>query len=82
MTHKLAAAVKTAATLQMKNIPIQERDPLLSATIQPGTDSVDGRQILIVDDLWETGSTMRRVAEVLRTMGASEIRALAMTRTK
>ena len=82
VTHKLAAAVKTTATPQMKNVVVQERDPLLSATIQPGTDSVEGRQILIVDDLWETGSTMRRVAEVLRTMGASEIRVLAMTRTK
>jgi predicted amidophosphoribosyltransferase len=36
----------------------------------------------LVDDLWETGSTLRRVAEVLGQMGASEIWALAMTRTK
>jgi predicted amidophosphoribosyltransferase len=29
-----------------------------------------------------TGSTLRRVAEVLGQMGATEVRALAMTRTK
>jgi predicted amidophosphoribosyltransferase len=37
---------------------------------------------LLIDDLWETGSTLRRVAEVLGQMGATEVRALAMTRTK
>jgi predicted amidophosphoribosyltransferase len=76
------AAVKATATQQMKNVPLHERAPLLSAAIQPGTDSVRGSRVLLVDDLWETGSTLRRVAEVLAQMGASEIRALVMTRTK
>ena len=77
-----AAAVKATATPQMKNVPLHERAPLLSAAIQAGTDAVQGRRILLVDDLWETGSTLRRVAEVLGQMGATEVRALAMTRTK
>ena len=76
------AVVKATATQQMKNVPIHERAPLLTDAIQAGTDSVQGRRVLLVDDLWETGSTLRRVAEVLGKMGASEIRALAMTRTK
>ena len=66
----------------MKNVPLHERAPLLSAAIQAGTDAVQGRRVLLVDDLWETGSTLRRVAEVLGQMGATEVRALAMTRTK
>jgi predicted amidophosphoribosyltransferase len=77
-----AAAVKTTATQQMKNVPLHERAPLLSAAIQPGTDVVQGQRVLMIDDLWETGSTLRRVAEVLGQMGATEVRALAMTRTK
>jgi predicted amidophosphoribosyltransferase len=77
-----AAAVKVTATSQMKNVPLHERAPLLSAAIQAGTDAVQGRRVLLVDDLWETGSTLRRVAEVLGQMGATEVRALAMTRTK
>jgi orotate phosphoribosyltransferase len=56
--------------------------PLLSVAIQAGTDLVQGRRVLLIDDLWETGSTLRRVAEVLGKMGATEVRALAMTRTK
>lgn len=77
-----AAAMKATATQQMKNVPLHERAPLLSAAIQAGSDSVQSRRILLVDDLWETGSTLRRVAEVLAQMGGTEIRALAMTRTK
>lgn len=67
---------------QMKNVPLQQRAPLLSAAIQAGTDAVQGRRVLLVDDLWETASTLRRVAEVLEQMGATEVRALVMTRTK
>ena len=77
-----SAAIKATATAQMKNVPMHERAPLLSAAIQAGTDSVRGLRILLVDDLWETGSTLRRVAEVLTQMGASEVRALVMTRAK
>ena len=76
------AIEKTTATPQMKNVPLHEREPLLTEAIQPGTDAVQNRRILLIDDLWETGSTLRRVAEVLMNMGASEVRALAMTRTK
>ena len=55
---------------------------MLSAAIQAGTDAVQGRRVMLVDDLWETGSPLRRVAEVLGQMGATEVRALVMTRTK
>ena len=77
-----AATVKASATSQMKNVELHERGPLLSTAIQAGTDAVQGRRVLLIDDLWETGSTLRRVAEVLGQMGATEVRALAMTRTK
>jgi len=77
-----AAVIKATATPQMKNVAMHERAPLLSAAIQAGTDAVQGQRILLIDDLWETGSTLRRVAEVLGQMGATEVRALAMTRTK
>jgi hypothetical protein len=41
-----AAAVKATATPQMKNVPLHERSPLLSAAIQAGTDAVQGQRIL------------------------------------
>lgn len=51
-----AAVVKATATEQMKNVPLHERAPLLSAAIQSGTDPIVGARVLLVDDLWETGS--------------------------
>jgi len=75
------ALVKPVATPQMKTVPIPERVPLLSATIHRGNDSVKDKRVLLIDDMWETGSTLRRVAEVLGYLGAAEVRALVMTRT-
>jgi predicted amidophosphoribosyltransferase len=46
-----AAAIKTTATQQMKNVPLHERAPLLSVAIQAGTDPVHGRRVLLIDDL-------------------------------
>lgn len=69
-------------TQQMKNVLVHEREALLTEAIEAGTVSVGGMSALIVDDLWETGSTMRRVAEVVRAMGAKQVRVLVMTRAK
>ena len=77
-----SVTIKATATQQMKNVALHERAPLLSQAIQAGSDSVQGKRVLLVDDLWETGSTLRRVAEILNQGGAAEIRALVMTRTK
>lgn len=74
--------VKVKTTQQMKNVLVDEREALLREAIAAGTASVAGMSVLIVDDLWETGSTMRRVAEIVMAMGAKEVRALVMTRTK
>ncbi len=75
--------VKAIPTAQMKNVSTHERAAMLKAAIQAGQpDAVQGKRVLIVDDLWQTGSTMKRVAEIVASMGATEIRALAMTRTK
>ncbi|MGB7217796.1 MAG: phosphoribosyltransferase family protein [Vicinamibacterales bacterium] len=74
--------VKAKPTSAMKDVPPDKRSALLKDAIQAGPTSVAGRSVLIVDDLWQTGGTMRRVAEVVTAMGASEVRALAITRTK
>ena len=75
--------VKSISTAQMKNVSTDERAAMLEAAIQAGQpDAIRGKRVLIVDDLWETGSTMKRVAAVVTSMGANEVRVLAMTRTK
>lgn len=78
-----AVVIKKVRTVPMKDLGKDQRESALAAAIQPRyRDPVAGRQILLVDDLWETGSTMRTVAQVLTSMGAAEIRVLGMTYTK
>jgi competence protein ComFC len=77
------AVAKIAVTPQMKNIDdwAQRRQTLREA-IQKGSANVEGKLVLVLDDLTESRSTLGRVTDVLRAAGASEVYALALTRTK
>jgi len=56
---------------------------VLAEAIQVGHDNVKGKSILLFDDLIESGSTLRRAADVLLKDGAARaIYALVLTRTK
>ncbi len=47
----------------------------------PGSASVRGRRILLIDDVFTTGTTLSECAKVLKTKaGASEVHALTITR--
>jgi competence protein ComFC len=77
------AVEKIRPTLQMKNVgDWAERRQTLREAIQRGTGNVEGKRVLIFDDLMESGSTLGRVTDVLRSAGASEVYALALTRTR
>ena len=78
------AVVKVKATLEMKNISDWvQRATVLAEAIRKGEGDVKSKCILLFDDLTESGSTLRRVAEVLLKDGsASAVYALVLTRTK
>lgn len=60
-----------------------ERQRVLANAVQAGSNDVRGKSILLFDDLIESGSTLRRAAEVLlRDLSAGAIYALVLTRTK
>lgn len=48
--------------------------------IRPGTD-IEGVNILLVDDVYTTGSTLRECARILKNHGAREVAALTLART-
>lgn len=77
------AVLKTHATPQMKNVnDLAQRRQMLRETIQQGTANVQGKEVLILDDLYQSGATLGRVTDVLQTARASEVYVLALTRTK
>jgi len=78
------AIVKVKTTPQMKTIDDwSERQRVLAEAVQAGQNDVKGKSILLFDDLIESGSTLRRAAEVLlKDCGARAIYALVLTRTK
>ena len=78
------AIVKVKTTPQMKNIDDwSERQRVLAEAVQAGQNDVKGKSILLFDDLIESGSTLRRAAEVLlKDCGAGALYALVLTRTK
>jgi competence protein ComFC len=78
------AVVKAEQTPQMKNIgDWSERAKLLQKAIQAGPGEVKGKSVLLVDDLFQSGSTVRRATEVLLKDGAARaVYVLVMTRTK
>lgn len=48
-------------------------------TLRPRAD-VEGRTVLLVDDVWTTGTTLLRCAQALAAGGAAEVRVLALFR--
>jgi competence protein ComFC len=80
----LNAVTKIEKTPSMKNIDDWfERQKVLAKAIQVGKDNVNGKSILLVDDLIQSGSTLRRSAEVLlKDAGAKSVFALVLTRTR
>lgn len=80
----LNALTKVKETVQMKNVDDwSERKKLLAEAIQIGGAPIRGKRILLMDDLIESGSTLRRAADVLLgSGGAAGVYALVLTRTK
>jgi predicted amidophosphoribosyltransferase len=78
------AVKKAKPTPQMKNIDDwAERQTVLREAVQAGEAEVKGKVVLLFDDLIESGSTLRRAADVLLKDGlAQAVYALVLTRTK
>ena len=78
------AVKKVKPTPQMKNIDDwAERQAVLRDAVQVGDVDVRRKIVLLVDDLIESGSTLRRAAEVLlKDASAQAVYALVLTRTK
>ena len=78
------AIVKTKSTSPLKNVfDLDKRNEILDGAFAVKTGDLEGKTILLFDDLYRSGATMNTVADVLRDEGHVEaIYALTLTRTR
>ena len=77
--------IRTAALRKVRNAPPQtslekpgRRTSVRGAYKAVRPERVRGRVLLLVDDVFTTGSTLRECAKVLAASGAKEVRALTV----
>lgn len=77
----LSPAVRTPAKRpQIKNLRLDEKLATLEGTVQVDP-AVNGRSLLLVDDLYQSGTSMNYVAMLLQRAGARCILGLALEKT-
>ncbi len=62
--------------------PQERRDNVKGAFAVPRPAAVKGRKVLLIDDLYTTGATVRECARVLRRAGAARVEVLTVARVK
>jgi|TARA_Y100000294_G_C8467480_1_gene301262 predicted amidophosphoribosyltransferase len=61
--------LKTKTTDVMKNIPIEVRKKKLSGIFKVKNSLVKNKKVLLFDDIYETGSTLKEITKVLYSEG-------------
>ena len=78
-----AAVKKTSGAAELKNLhEFEARRRVLKNSVTADRRLVEGRRVLLVDDLIRSGATMSAVAEAITTAGASSVYAFALTQTR
>ncbi|MCY4588074.1 MAG: hypothetical protein OXB98_18750 [Bryobacterales bacterium] len=77
------SVVKTKSTPQLKDVTdFEEKKELLDGAFEVKTGGLEGKAVLLFDDLFQSGATMNAVADVLKQEShVDAIFALALTRT-
>lgn len=69
---------RVTRTRAQKDLSPEERRKNLEHAFAPGRLSAEGKRVLLVDDIYTTGSTMDAVSRILKQGGAKEIYALSI----
>lgn len=83
--HKIQNCVtRTREAPQLKNVfDLDERLGILQDLHRIAAGSIDGRSVLLVDDLYRSGATLNSITEALYSEGgAKSVHVLAMTKTR
>lgn len=72
---------KSTATPQLKNLTREQKAKALEGSLVIEDGAFDGDVVLLVDDLYQSGTTLNFVAEAIREAGAAQIFGLAAVKT-
>ncbi|MFH1563340.1 MAG: RecQ family ATP-dependent DNA helicase [Nitrospirota bacterium] len=73
--------VKTRETLPQKNMKTNGQKIRNVTDVFKVEGNIQGKRILLVDDSYDSGTTMNECSQVLKQAGASKVYALALTKT-
>jgi ComF family protein len=74
--------IRTVATEPQTSLSRRERiRNLRRAFVVRHTDAFAGRRVLLIDDVYTTGTTINECAKALRSAGAASVSALTLART-
>ncbi len=77
------AVVRTRHTVPQVGLnPRERRDNVKGAFAVPNPGLIKGKNVLLIDDLFTTGSTVKECAKVLRQTGARQVEVLTVARVK
>ncbi len=78
----LSGCVRTlAARPSLKSLPFQQKLSALLGTVKVDKNVFEGRTVLLIDDLYQSGTTMNYCAKLLLDSGASAVFGLACEKT-
>jgi len=61
---------------------LNDRRAALAGAFSVSTGKLDGKSVLLLDDLYRSGASMEEAARAIRASGAKAVYALALTRTR
>lgn len=78
------AVKKTKNTPELKNVSTpQEKYDILKDVFEVSDQSIKGKTVLLLDDLYDSGATLRAITNALYEQGgAGKVKVLALTKTR
>ena len=76
------AVCKRNVTARLRDTPVQQRLVLVEAAGYEVTGSVAGHEVILVDDVILTGTTLTHLAGLLKQAGAASVSAVVAARTR
>ena len=80
IVHRAVIRIRATKPQSSLSSAEQRRQNISQAFAVPDADHVQGRRLLLIDDIYTTGATIREIAMTLHQVGAAEVGAFTLAR--